>query len=180
MRYREVVGAAIALSLLLPGCTGAESESTDADGVSAEAAIAAEPSTSVAPSTTTAVVTSTSMSDADAGYCASLDTEMPDAVKDEFFDELGEPWSDRPSDLVITYVDAVGVDGQWVFVAEFDQVYEPGVFAIGFPVLAPAYALLREGSAPSRDAILGSIGRDFSEPYFTRMAACLDLNQLVE
>lgn len=81
--------------------------------------------TSTSPAPTTAMTSNPG--------CDDLDREPPERLEDDLTAWLRETQSDQgevPQDLEVTIIDAVGEDGTWMLVADFNSRFEAGVFAM--------------------------------------------------
>ena len=79
--------------------------------------------------------------------CEGVDTELPASLPESLVSWLKQTQSisgEVPDDLGITFMDAVGRDAWWVFTAEFNSRFQPGVFLRdadgGFQILWGGFA----------------------------------------
>jgi hypothetical protein len=111
--------------------------------------------------------------------CTSVESELPADVSDSLVAWLIETESaagEVPSDLGVTIVEAAGRDGGWVFIAEFDTRFEPGLFSAD---TNGRFDTLYGGMVPAEIAMWNYLAETYPEGEAS-LAACPDLSFFVD
>jgi hypothetical protein len=111
--------------------------------------------------------------------CDELDHVPPESMADDLLAWLKETESERgevPDDLKVMIDDDVGQDATWVFVANFNQRFEAGVFALDE---AGDFQVLWGGIAATETEIRESITSTVPE-LPPLLPLCVDVSGFVE
>jgi hypothetical protein len=111
--------------------------------------------------------------------CQGIDTEPPSALPDslrQWLKQTESPAGDVPDDLGVIITSAAGRDGWWVFAAEFNTRFQPGVF---LQDADGGFRPLWGGFAPTEVEIRAYLFQE-NPDLPAELAVCVDLSPFID